>query len=187
MEDLSESSIVKAFFLLKFSFFPSSYRNSEKWSKNENSPYRSNKSRFSHLKGFASKPPMHIEFDNSSLNYASFNMNSPTKPFNLLNFDLFNRYNLDEEFSDSESPKSGIPQMNHIKKKSSPKIKIMIPDKTASQDNIAMQIRTKFEDSQKEIATKDDHFMIRSLDESPIQQKFLSPKNDGILNLKVIL
>ncbi len=114
-------------------------------------------------------------------------MNSPTKPFNLLNFELFNRYNLDEEFSDSESPKSGIPQFNNINKKSSsPKINVMIPDKTSSQDHIIPQKKINIEkNSLKEIVIKDDHFMVRSLDESPIKKKFLSPKNDGILNLKV--
>lgn len=101
-----------------------------------------NKSRYSNMKSFLppNKFPMNFEIDNS-INLASFHMNSPTKPFNLLNIDIINRYNLDDEFSDSESVKSSLPQITLIKKQTSPKIKIVISteEDVPHLDNINME------------------------------------------------
>lgn len=68
----------------------------------------------------------------------SFQLNSPTKPINLLNLDIINRYNLDyDEFSDSESPLSS--QIHFIKKQSSPKINIFV-DKDQINEKIENEI-----------------------------------------------
>jgi len=117
---------------------------------------------------------MQIEIDNS-LNFASFHMYSPTKPFNLLNFDLLNKYNLDDENSDSESPKSSL-----IKKKSSPKINILFPHEGGLKNE---QIGVDEE--------KKDGRMEISLDASPLLESqggmLITPKMETSGNLKVFL
>ena len=112
-------------------------------------------------------------------------MNSPTKPFNLLNFDLINKYNLDDEFSDSESPKSSIPQINLLKK-SSPKINIY-PTKRNENDTFSEN------NDQKEGKDEEENMMAMSLNEkkssifvkNPIS--LIQPKNMDTIKVFVFL
>ena len=139
------------------------------------------------MKIFAPKPPMHIEIDNS-LNFASLNMNSPTKPFNLINFDLLNRYNLDE-FSESESPQSKPQpqQVNSLKKKSSPKIKIMIPEKGSSNGNFFIQSNEENTGNDLDQDMQNPHLMTNSLEfPSTLKDMKLSAKVESVANIKVL-